>query len=227
MEECILRLRGISTAGEFGDDIHLLICPRLRVLDLSSWSMKRIPTRSVFQQIADKLVLPALSVLRVTCSQRGTYEVQEVFSSICRLIQRSRCQITVLHFDHCQVVREDVMQLFRTTPTLEDLRLTRLTGFTGEEVIEGLTVDYASSEDPVLPRLRILYISGRCRAPYLVRMVQSRRNRDNSHRVSCLQTLRVCGNFPDPCPGLDDMKSCLQQISVERFSFDICPVTSR
>ncbi len=48
-EECALRLSGTSLAREFGDDIYPLICPRLRVLDLSSWStVRRGPTQSVF-----------------------------------------------------------------------------------------------------------------------------------------------------------------------------------
>ncbi|PBK95183.1 hypothetical protein ARMGADRAFT_1011068 [Armillaria gallica] len=79
VEECALRLSGASSVREFGANVYPLICPQLRVLDLSSWSKERAGTQSVFRQVADRLVLPALSVLRVACSQRGHYEVQEVF----------------------------------------------------------------------------------------------------------------------------------------------------
>ncbi|KAK0240943.1 hypothetical protein EDD85DRAFT_1019872 [Armillaria nabsnona] len=222
VEECTLRLRGTSTERS-GDDIHPLICPRLRVLDLSSWSVKRSPTQSVFRQVADRLVLPALSVLRVACSQRGPYEVQEVFSSICQLLQRSQSHITVLHFDHGLVLAEDLLELFSSTPSLEDLRLTRLgaDAFT-QEVMKKLTVDHASSEDLVLPRLCTLYIPGGtfCFLD-LVHMVHSRRSSDNSRRVDRLQTLRLCGDFTEPSPGLDSTHSHLKQYYAEGFSFGI------
>ncbi len=156
----------------------------------------------------------------------GPYEVQEVFSSICHLLQRSQSPITVLHFDRGSFLTKDLLQLFCTSPTLEDLRLTRLTGF-NDEVIERLTVDYGSPEDPVLPRLCTLYIpGGTFGVMCLVRMVQSRRNGNNSRGVNRLQTLRVCGNFQDACPSFDATIPHLQQYFAEGFSFDICRITS-
>ncbi|KAK0462394.1 uncharacterized protein EV420DRAFT_1524477 [Desarmillaria tabescens] len=221
VEECTLRLSGVSDTLDLGGDVYPLICPQLRVLDLSSWTIDRTP--SAFQQVADRLVLPRLSILKVACSQKDSYERQEVFSSICRLLQRSQSPITVLHFDHGRVHTEDLLQLFCSTPTLEDLRLTRLGDivFT-KEVMAKLTVDHASSEDLVLPHLCTLYISGGGDILSLVRMVQSRRSGGHSCRITRLQTLRVCGNFPDLCPGIDAIISHLKQYYAEGFSFDVC-----
>ncbi|SJL18734.1 uncharacterized protein ARMOST_22334 [Armillaria ostoyae] len=226
VEECALRLSGASLAPGFGDDVYPLICPQLRVLDLSSW-MRGIPPLSVFRQVADRLVLPALSVLRVTCSQRGLDEVREVFSSIRHLLQRSQSPITVLHFDHGLVLTEDLLELFPSTPTLEDLRLSRIgsDAFTNQ-VVKKLTLNHASSpEDLILPHLYTLYIpGGGLTVLSLVRMVQSRRISDNSRRFDRLQTLRLCGNFPDPCPPINSMSSHLKQYYAEGFSFDICRI---
>ncbi|SJL15098.1 uncharacterized protein ARMOST_18580 [Armillaria ostoyae] len=226
VEECALRLSGASLAPGFGDDVYPLICPQLRVLDLSSW-MKGIPTLSVFRQLADRLVLPALSVLRVACSQRGPYEVREVFSSIRHLLQRSQSPITVLHFDHGLVLAEDLLELFPSTPTLEDLRLSRIgcDAFINQ-VVEKLTLDHASSpEDLILPHLCTLYIPGvGLTVSGLVRMVQSRRISDNSRRFDHLQTLRLCGNYPDPHPAINSIISHLKQYYAEGFSFGICRI---
>ncbi|KAK0462388.1 uncharacterized protein EV420DRAFT_1184501 [Desarmillaria tabescens] len=221
VEECTLRLSGVSDTLDLGGDVYPLICPQLRVLNLSSWSIDR--TSSAFQQVADRLVLPRLSILKVACSQKDNYEGQEVFSSICCLLQRSQSPITVLHFDHGQVLTEDLLQLFCSTPTLEDLRLTRL-GDTvvTKAVMAKLTV--VRTSELVLPRLRTLYIPvGSFKVTDLVRMVQSRRSGGNSCRVTRLQTLRLCGNFRGQCLRFDALISrCLKQYYAEGFSFGVC-----
>lgn len=169
--------------------------------------------KTVFQQVADRLILPKLSVLKVVCSQRGNCETPDVFSSLCHLLQRSKSPITILHFDHGRILPKDLLQLFRSAPTLEDLRLTRLcTGVFTQKVMETLTVNHASSEDLILPHLRILYVpSEAAEIPDLVRMV----------RFVCLQTLGLCGDLPDSCPGLDDAICDLKQYYAEGLSLDI------
>ncbi|KAK0225275.1 hypothetical protein IW262DRAFT_673562 [Armillaria fumosa] len=223
VEECVLRLGDSSEEAEFGNEVYPLICPQLHMLDISSWNIDYEEQDSVFQQVADRLVLPKLSVLKVACSQRDNCETPDVFSSLCHLLQRSQSPITVLHFDHGRILTKDLLQLFRSAPTLEDLRLTRLgTGVFTQKVMETLTIDHASSEDLILPHLGILYMpSEAVKVPDLVRMIRSRRISDCTGRFVRLQTLGLCGGFPDSCPGLDDAISDLKQYYAEGFSFDI------
>ncbi|KAK0462383.1 uncharacterized protein EV420DRAFT_1184420 [Desarmillaria tabescens] len=223
VEECALRLGRVSHRRDFGDNFYPLICPQLRVLVLSSWIIDRTAKYSAFGQVAKRLFLPALSALKVACSQKDKCEAQDVFSSICRLLQRSQSPITVLHFDHGHVRTKDLLQLFHTAPFLEDLRLTRLGAgpvFT-DEVVEKLTVDHVSSDDPLLPRLHTLYIpSGDFSTSYIVRMVRSRRSGGNSGRVEPLQTLRFCFSGPRPVydPAMDELK----EYYAEGFSLGTC-----
>ncbi|KAG7442592.1 uncharacterized protein BT62DRAFT_1079192 [Guyanagaster necrorhizus] len=229
VEECVLRLGDRSREDDFGDQVYPLICPQLCMLDLLSWNLDVNTDDSAFRQVADRLILPALSALKVSCSQRDDYEAQGFFSSICQLLRRSQSQITVLHFDHGRVLTEELLRLFRSAPTLEDLRLTQCQiGSAGvtTEVMKTLTVNHASSEDLVLPRLCTLYIpGGSFRVSDVVRMVQSRRSSDNSCRVVRLQTLRVCGYLPDPCPGFDATILHFQRYYAEGFSFGIIRIT--
>ncbi|PBK73264.1 hypothetical protein ARMSODRAFT_1001402 [Armillaria solidipes] len=226
VEECVLRFGDSSEEDEFGNEVYPLICPQLHILDISSWNIDYAEQDSVFQQVADRLVLPGLSVLKVACSQRDNYETPDVFTSICHLLQRSQSPITVLHFDHGRILTKDLLQLFRSAPTLEDLRLTRLgNGVFTQKVMEKLTLDHASSEDLVLPHLRTLYMPSEIvNITDLVRMVRSRRISDYSGRFNRLQTLRLCGNFPDSCPGLDTAISDLKHYYAEGFSFGICHI---
>ncbi len=145
---------------------------------------------------------------------------------MCHLLQRSQSPITVLHFDHGRIFTKDLLQLFRSAPTLEDLRLTRLgNGVFTQKVMEKLTVDHSSSEGLVLPHLRTLYMpSETVKFADLVRMVRSRRISDYSGRFNRLQTLRLCGDFPDSCPDLDTIISDLKQYYAEGFSFGICHI---
>ncbi|KAK0448517.1 hypothetical protein EV421DRAFT_2032718 [Armillaria borealis] len=229
VEECVLRFGDSSEEDEFGNEEYPLICPQLHMLDISSWNIDYAEQDSVFQQVANRLVLPGLSVLKVACSQRDNYETPDVFTSICHLLQRSQSPITVLHFDHGRILTKDLLQLFRSAPTLEDLRLTRLgTGVFTQKVMEKLTLDRDSSGDLVLPHLRTLYMpSEAVKIPDLVRMVRSRRISDYSGRFNRLQTLRLCGNFPDSCPDLDTIISDLKQYYAEGFSFGICHNNAR
>ncbi|PBK95186.1 hypothetical protein ARMGADRAFT_1061887 [Armillaria gallica] len=228
VEECVLRLGNVSDEDELGDEVYPLIIPQLRMLDLSSWNSDHSTDHSVFPQVADRLVLPALSVLKVACSQAGNYETQDVFASIYRLLQRSQSHITVLHFDHGLVLAEDLLELFSSTPTLEDLRLSRIGyGVFTDQVAEKLTLDHASSsEDLILPHLCTLYIpgGGGLTVSGVVRMVQSRRINDNSRRFDRLQTLRLYGNFLDPSPAIDKTISRLKQYYAEGFSFGTCRI---
>ncbi|KAK0225276.1 hypothetical protein IW262DRAFT_673571 [Armillaria fumosa] len=224
VEECVLRFGDASYDIGLGDEVYPLIIPQLRMLHLSSWNGGGSTNIPAFPQVVDRLVLPALSVLKVACSQRGDYERKVVFASICQLLQRSQSPITVLHFDHGIVNAEDLLELFPSTPTLEDLRLSRIRSHTFiNQVVEKLTLDHTSSaEDLILPRLCTLYMPGiGVTVGRLLRMVESRRISDNSHRFDRLQTLRLSGIFADSCPPINSIISHFKQYYVEGFSFGI------
>ncbi|KAK0240989.1 hypothetical protein EDD85DRAFT_992307 [Armillaria nabsnona] len=158
VEKCVLRL-GDASEDEFEGSLFPLVCPQLRSLELSSWSIEDYTKPSAFQQVADRLTLPALSVLKVSCSEMDDEETEEVFTSICRLLLRSHSPITVFHLNHCQASSGDLLQLFHSAHTLEDVRLIDIRSrFVTTEVIEELTLDHSSSKALVLPRLRTLYI---------------------------------------------------------------------
>ncbi len=181
---------------------------------------------SGFRQVADRVTLPALTTLKVSCSRNGD-EPACAFTSIYRLLNRSKPPITILQFDNGLILTEDLLNLFRATPTLEDVRLVTHNVFT-PEVLEELTVDHtpSSSNDVVLPRLRHLVMGGgRLRRDQFVRMVQSRWNIGQSSRVERLRTLKLnCVQRQSAevlrRVVLDNLKGCNR----ERFSFEICSV---
>ncbi|KAK0462376.1 uncharacterized protein EV420DRAFT_1184231 [Desarmillaria tabescens] len=98
----------------------------------------------------------------------------------------------MLQFDNGPVLAEDLLNLFRITPTLEDVRLRTPNVVFTSEVLEELTVDHtsSSSKDVVLPRLRHLCMCVTV-CQELTRMVQSRWNMGQSCRVERLQTLKL------------------------------------
>ncbi|KAK0431411.1 hypothetical protein EV421DRAFT_170772 [Armillaria borealis] len=99
VENCVLRL-GDNSEDEFEDSDFPLVCPQLRSLELSSWSIADHHTHhSALQQVSDRLTLPALSALKVSCAENDDEETEEVFTSICRLLLRSHSPITSLSFE--------------------------------------------------------------------------------------------------------------------------------
>ncbi|KAK0475470.1 hypothetical protein IW261DRAFT_1368572 [Armillaria novae-zelandiae] len=192
VEECILRLGEPSLESQFEGDIFPLVCPRLRTLGLSSPITGGGEAHSTFQQIADRLSLPSLTTLKVSCFQKDD-EPSRTFPSICHLLNRSKPPITTLQFDNGLILTEDLLNLFRATHTLEDVRIVTHDVFTSE-VLEELTVDHtpSNSGDVVLPRLRHFVMEGgRLKQEQFVRMIQSRWNIGQSSRVERLRTLKL------------------------------------
>ncbi|KAK0448514.1 hypothetical protein EV421DRAFT_1463991 [Armillaria borealis] len=226
VEECILRLGEASHEFDFEGNIFPLVCPQLRILDLSSRITGEGEDDSGFRQVADRFTLPALTTLKVSCSREGD-EPARAFTSIYHLLNRSKPPITMLQFDNGLILTEDLLNLFRTTPTLEDVRLVTHNVFT-PEVLEELTVDHtpSSSSDVVLPRLRHLVMGGgRLKRDQFVRMIQSRWNIGQSSRVERLRTLKLnCGQRQSAEAlkrvVLDNLKGC----TGKGFSFEICSV---
>ncbi|KAK0240983.1 hypothetical protein EDD85DRAFT_386168 [Armillaria nabsnona] len=140
-----------------GGGVYPLTCARLRSLNLvshMSFSYNRWAT--ALKQILSRLTLPELTTLRVDCMSR---EEADTFTSIRELITtRSHCPITVLYFDHGIILEDDIFHILRTTPTLEDVRLTHVDVSLDKTLIEltpkldGTTV--------LVPRLKVLHIGG-------------------------------------------------------------------
>ncbi len=226
VEECILRLGDASEELDFEGNMFPLVCAQLRILDLSSQITCEGEVVSVFQQVADRLTLPALTTLKVSCPQKGD-EPTCAFTSIYHLLNRSKPPITILQFDNGLILTEDLLNLFRVTPTLEDVRLVTHNVFTSE-VLEELTVDHtpSGSSDVVLPRLRHLVMGGgRLKKEQFVRMIQSRWNIGQSSRVERLRTLKLSCGQRQSAEALkrvvsDDLEGYIR----EGFSFEICSV---
>ncbi|KAK0194798.1 hypothetical protein F5146DRAFT_259683 [Armillaria mellea] len=223
VEECILRLGDPSSEYHFEGIDYPLVCPQMRLLDLSSQISGEGYDDSAFQQIADRITLPALTALRVQCSRHGD-ESSCAFTSICRLLHRSKPPITILQFDNGLILTEDLLNLFRAMPTLEDVRIVTLNAFTSE-VLEELTVDHtpSNSRDVVLPKLRHLIMGGGTfNKKKFVRMIQSRWNVCQSSRVERLRTLKLSCDPNQSAEALKrvvsgDLKGCI----MEGFSFEI------
>ncbi|PBK95176.1 hypothetical protein ARMGADRAFT_963820 [Armillaria gallica] len=226
VEECILRLGEASHEFDFEGIIFPLVCLQLRVLDLSSRITDEGEDNSGFQQVADRFTLPALTTLKVSCSREGD-EPARTFTSIYHLLNHSKPPITILQFDNGLILTEDLLNLFRVTPTLEDVRLVTHNVFTSE-VLEELTVDHtpSGSSDVVLPRLRHLVMGGgRLQKEQFMRMIQSRWNIGQSSRVERLRTLKLSCGQRQSAEALkrvvsDDLEGCIR----EGFSFEICSV---
>ncbi|KAK0475440.1 hypothetical protein IW261DRAFT_1494242 [Armillaria novae-zelandiae] len=223
VEKCIFRLGEPSLEFNFEANIFPLVCPQLRILDLSSRITGESEDDSTFQQVADRLTLPALTALKVSCSQEGD-EPSRTFTSICHLLKRSKSPITILQFDCGLILTEDLLNLFRATPTLEDVRIVTQDLITSK-VLEELTVDHtpSNSSDVVLPRLRHLVMGGgTLKKKQFVRMIQSRWNISQSSRVERLRTLKLsCGQNQS----VDALKRLLldnlEGFIREGFSFEI------
>ncbi|KAK0462335.1 uncharacterized protein EV420DRAFT_1524030 [Desarmillaria tabescens] len=226
VEECVLRLGDASESDEFGDSAFPLVCSQLKSLELSSWNIDANEDHSVFQQVADRLTLPVLSVLKVSCAEKGNEETEAVFTSICHLLLRSHSPITVFHFNHCRALSGDLLQLFRSAHTLEDVRLLRTNSdFVGAEIIQELIVDHSSSKDLVLPRLHTLYISGtRASRKDLIRMVKSRwGSGEQAQGVERLLTLKLYGRYIKADCLQQEISSHLKMCMAGGFSLEIVP----
>ncbi len=137
--------------------VYPLTCARLRSLNLVShraFSYNRWAT--ALKQILSRLTLPELTTLRVDCMSR---EEADTFTSIRELITtRSYCPITVLYFDHGIILEDDILHILRTTPTLEDVRLTHV-DVSLDKTLAELTPKFDGTT-VLVPRLKVLHTGG-------------------------------------------------------------------
>ncbi|SJL15136.1 uncharacterized protein ARMOST_18621 [Armillaria ostoyae] len=175
LEECHLRLELGTPEGDWTGEPLPVVCSDLRVLVLSSWGFdSHLPLK----ELLDELVTPALTHLQVvSCQNYTSRDSEETFTAIRALLERSGppC-ITTLHFDHGCVLTEDLLQVLKTCPTLEDIRLTDIDdGAISDQTLLQLTLR-VDGTTPLVPRLHILHISGAMsfNVQIFVDMVESR-----------------------------------------------------
>ncbi|PBK94179.1 hypothetical protein ARMGADRAFT_1078893 [Armillaria gallica] len=175
LEECHLRLEIETPPDDWTGEALPVVCSVLRVLVLSSWGFyEDLPLKDLVYE----LVTPALTQLQVVCCPNFRQrESEETFIAIRALLERSGPPpITTFHFDHGWVLQEDLLQVLKTCPTLEDICLTDLDdGAISDETLLQLTLK-VDGTTPLVPRLHTLHISGVMwfKVQVFVDMVESR-----------------------------------------------------
>ncbi|KAK0207228.1 hypothetical protein IW262DRAFT_667649 [Armillaria fumosa] len=175
LEECHLRLELGTPEGDWSGEPLPVVCSNLRVLGLSSWGFG---SHMPLKELLDDLVAPTLRHLRVVCCQNyNQRDSEETFAAIRSLLERSGPpHITTLHFDHGCVLKEDLLQVLKTCPTLEDIRLADIDdGAVNDETLLQLTLRVDGTA-PLVRRLHTLHISGAMsfNVQVFVDMVESR-----------------------------------------------------
>ncbi|PBK98317.1 hypothetical protein ARMGADRAFT_573782 [Armillaria gallica] len=154
---------------------------QLHSLTLSSMYRQGFNFPPVIPFMLNSLRLPALLDLSVNClSGFASRDQDTTFTSICHLIERSHSPLTSLHFNNGEILKDDLIHILSSTPTLQVLRLTNVGRGITDAVINKLarTVD-TKSGSPVpafVPHLHTLHLSGQLdfQVERYVGMVKSR-----------------------------------------------------
>ncbi|PBK90956.1 hypothetical protein ARMGADRAFT_1064299 [Armillaria gallica] len=170
---CVLDCHSRFPATFFHDVALPSICRNYHSLHL--WPNARCDGGvTVIPQIMNRLTLPRLRKLDVVCP----FPVAELdtFSAVRGLIHRSLPPLTHLCFMRGYIDSDDLLHIIRTTPTLEELKLSQLNkDAITPEIILALTWNYPSGIMNV-PRLRTIRMSNaeQVGLPSLVNMIRSR-----------------------------------------------------
>ncbi|KAK0459378.1 uncharacterized protein EV420DRAFT_1763788 [Desarmillaria tabescens] len=177
IEECHLRCEVYLNFTP--EEQPQVICNKLRWLNISS---RLIHQRPLFQ-VLSQLTAPALSGLFFDGRAfNKELDVDNTFTAIRNLMDRSHCPLTTLRFVHGLVLTEDILSIICSTPTLEELQLSHvpLEAYT-RPFFDKLTIKPAVPPEEavtLLPRLRILHLSGVMSKDFdaegFVRMIESR-----------------------------------------------------
>ncbi|KAK0432859.1 hypothetical protein EV421DRAFT_2040463 [Armillaria borealis] len=159
---CYLSLDLYPSSIEVVEEITL---SKLHSLTLSSKYQEGFGLPPVIPFVLNSLKLPALLDLSVTCLfYHGPRDQDTTFTSIRQLIERSHSPLTSLYFDNGDLMEDDLIHILSNTPTLQDLRLTKVDGGITDEVLNHLArrVDTEpDSQVPALvPHLHTLHLSG-------------------------------------------------------------------
>ncbi|KAK0185557.1 hypothetical protein F5146DRAFT_1144047 [Armillaria mellea] len=151
LTSCDLVCEGACSEEEL--ETELVACTELQHFTLTSW-----PCYTTVPQLFSRLLLPSLSVFKAKCSVKSIAPSFEVsFRSIRYAINASRSPLTTLEFEHGLIAEED-LSVFRTTPTLEFLKLVDV----DPNAITNQTLDELTArpnEDNLLPRLIDFHLS--------------------------------------------------------------------
>ncbi|KAK0220588.1 hypothetical protein IW262DRAFT_1385676 [Armillaria fumosa] len=150
---------------------------------------------TVMPHIMNRLTLPQLRKLDVVCP----FPVAELdtFSAVRGLLHRSMPPLTYLCFMRGYIDSDDLLHIIRTTPTLEELRLSQLNkNAITPEIIHALTWNYPYNNMNV-PRLHTIRMSNAEQVGLhsLVNMIRSRWILRVGHSdVSRLRSVEIVGD---------------------------------
>ncbi|PBK86573.1 hypothetical protein ARMGADRAFT_1086414 [Armillaria gallica] len=160
VEECYLRCEGWVNSLVTSEQPQV-ICRKLRSLKLST----RLAHQRPSFQVLNQLTTPALSCLSLDgCAFDKELDVDNTFTAIRNLIDRSHNPLKTLRFLHGLVLTEDILNILYSTPTLEIIGLGNvlLEAFT-RSFFDKLTIKPTvppADAAILLPRLRIFHLSG-------------------------------------------------------------------
>ncbi|PBK60461.1 hypothetical protein ARMSODRAFT_966049 [Armillaria solidipes] len=154
---------------------------QLHSLTLASMYRQGFDFPPVIPFVLNSLKLPALLGLSVTCLNGfDSRDQATTFTSIRQLIERSHSPLTSLYFDNGEILKDDLMYILSSTPTLQDLQLTNVGGGITNEVVNDLArradTEPGSPVPALVPHLHTLHLSGQLdfQVEFYVGMVESR-----------------------------------------------------
>ncbi|KAK0487550.1 hypothetical protein IW261DRAFT_625920 [Armillaria novae-zelandiae] len=98
-------------------------CPQLASLKLS---VAKTSASIVLDVLLNDLILPSLSSLDIDCQEteiNAYNEGEQLFPAVLGLLRRSRCSLRELRFKHALVDANDLLEVFRISPSLSCLQL--------------------------------------------------------------------------------------------------------
>lgn len=129
--------------------------------DLTITCTKYISDNLVIREFFEGLTLPALRALAIRRDiliQERTIQDSRNFLTVVEAIQRSHCPLERFEFGDGDITSVDLMRFIHTTTDLEELHL-RMVGDVQSPAFNS-DIAVALSEATLLPRLRVLEISG-------------------------------------------------------------------
>ncbi|KAK0432850.1 hypothetical protein EV421DRAFT_2023763 [Armillaria borealis] len=199
----ILKATSLLSVCHFSLDLYSLSNEVVKETTLSQ--LHSLALASVYRQgfgfppvipfVLNSLKLPALLDLSVKClSSFASRDQDTTFTSIRHLLERSHSPLTSLHFNNGEILKDDVIHILSSTPTLQDLRLTNVGRGITDEVVNDLArradTESGSRVPAFVPHLHTLHLSGQLnfQVEVFVGMVESRWTCHPRH----LRSVEVC-----------------------------------